>query len=313
MVFAGEDRPIDTTQHPGHDEIALLAEGTLDRERAERLRKHFLECRPCYGAYADLVEHRTAWLEGVGPRVPDALAAGVKSLAHSGREPRTGSSWGAERRFRRWWTPTVAAAALALWLLWPLLHRPSPPGMTGDQRSLVTGVLGDASAAGWVLPGGEGLGDEGDGKRYRLPGATTRADLNEAIRALESADAASPENQETAVLLAGIYVATNRLDEAKRYLDRAVPRFPREPRLLSTAAVIAARRSLPAAADSLLGLALALDPENRPALFNRGLLSLARGDTAGAAAAFFAVKTTAAGTPLGDRASRELAALGDDR
>jgi Flp pilus assembly protein TadD len=80
----------------------------------------------------------------------------------------------------------------------------------------------------------ERLAPRGYTPRYFLARALQlQGETTEAIRALQAANAASPDEQEPQLALAAVYAATERMDQAERTLRSALDRAPHHPLLMA--------------------------------------------------------------------------------
>lgn len=87
----------------------------------------------------------------------------------------------------------------------------------------------------------------------------------EAIRHLERARQAQPDDERLAYALATLFRSTGRLREARQLLDRLLTASPRRPEIALERGLVALDENRPVEAEPHLRQALALDPESRDA------------------------------------------------
>jgi hypothetical protein len=277
-------------RHPSPEAIA----GLLDPERRGagelRLRAHLMNCRRCFGLYAELAQTQLDWRWGERARaVPAELIATAKQMAVP-TTPRP-----------QWRTAGFAAAAAlavvassGLWFA----------STSRDRRALepVRAAVSEVSRTGMTLthdvaPAGPALRATG----VADPRALSRA-LDELARRYDQAGS----TEETAYWLAAGMMAEGD-PGARAILAEAVERYPKSWRLANLSAVLDYREGRLADAERKLGALLERRPRDPVASFNRALLLKEQGrrdELAGMGAHLS--RAVPPGTPLAARVKTEL-------
>jgi hypothetical protein len=308
----------ETDSHPDIESLGRLVDGRAKPQEATALRTHLARCRGCMALYAEVVRIRADTLAShIDLQVSPELIALGKSLG-----PRTGRSTaarrgpmlrhGARRRIPtlRLGATTIVVVLLAAGLNW-LGRGARPPG--GDPPPAVVAsvraAIAAASCRGLVFPHVDGLPDSATGN-YRGGDASAALQLGEAVEQLVAARERRPDSPAVTYWLAAGMLAQNRLDGARLALAERRQRFPRDESLAILEAILAHREGKPRAAAALLRLILTRHPDSGLARLNLALVQRELGRTAEATALFRLVRDSCPGTPLAQRATRELAANG---
>lgn len=295
--------------HLSEETLAALAEGQETADLGPGVREHLLECRTCHAAYAEAVRLRAQWLDQPEAFVPEesSIAEGL-AVAHG----RSRSARTAARRLPLFLRPLPATAAgtlllaamLVLVFLSPVWNRSG--SVLEMEVSLIQPVVAALSSQGLVLPGGE------DGPTNQVAyraGADLRDDVVTAIGAVTEAYEGGDTSAETSYWVVAGRLAAGQLQHARVVAAEARRAYPRDIRLIIAQAVLAYRESNLPLADELLAEALAIDPHDPAAAFNRGLVLLELGRPEEARSHLQAVAMRQADRSIGQRASELLLAL----
>jgi anti-sigma factor RsiW len=293
--------------HIDLEELAQQAEGTLEPSRAAEVRAHLAGCPRCLAAYDEAVRDRAAWLGAPdsfeSPAIWEQAHADVLERADAGRTMivRSPSSTRKGARTRWAWTAVAAGLAATLWFgIAPMSRRSErlvlPPAIRAAAE--------DASSRGLVLPGGE-AGANANPVAFRNDGVSdVSPEITRAIARYE-------HDRDSAALHAACIglVVNGRLANARDYIQEGLKRDERDPVLQTLAADLAYRESNLDEATKRLRAALELRPHDPIATLDLGIVLAETGETAEAKRLFESVAKGHRGTPLGDRAAREISTL----
>jgi len=300
--------------HIGLEDLGLLAEGRVEPLTRARMCEHLARCRACMASYADAVRYHAAWVArpGAFDPSPDLIAAGISAGESAAPGPRVvlparAESVAAPRR-----VALAAAAACAVVAAAILLGAGGGDTLLHPwQRTIpapIRTALESASAVGFVLPGGERAAAS-RGPVYRGSPAAENPRLEAALQqCLDRYESGRVGPVETYAAGAG-FIATGQLLAARELVNEGLTRYPDDPRLLVLAADVAFRMSQLGRSEELLRKALRARPDDPIAALDLGLVLADQGRAAEARREWLAVIAARPGTPLADRAGRELARL----
>jgi hypothetical protein len=287
-----------TSAHPSDESLAELALGRLDEITARHVEEHLARCPECFAAYADAVRFEVA-----SKPEENLLSEEDRRLAHGiAAAPRALRPAVVPRRSPLRWAVPLAMATLAVVgvLGWWNRRHPEP---VIDSRDPVQVAIGESSARGMVLPGGESWADRSlPDYRGSSPGPESADDslVDAALRSLQENGLA-----DDAVRALSGYVAEGRLRVAQTFASSARRRFPRDDRLALLEGVIAYRQGDLARAEQTLQSILARSPRNALARLDLAILLRER-DPATARPHLERVIREESGSPLARRAERLL-------
>jgi hypothetical protein len=283
------------TEHPGLEELAELADGTLAPDTSRRVRSHLAVCRSCTAAYADAVRYRAAWLVR-----PEFFAAGEIPVPIE-----SGPGGSGRPRARRVAWSAAAGIAIATGIAWVATTGRAPTLGFGLPPAVRTASEW-ASARGLVLPGGDRLADRSapvfrSGEAVRPPGLEREVDS--LVVAYEGGER---DVAHTTRVVAGL-LAMDDLDAARGYAREGLLRSPGDVPLLTCAAAADYRRNDLGAAESRLRFALARAPHDPVVALDLALVLRQRGETT-EAAQLLARAAHGTSPTVASRARRELGA-----
>jgi predicted Zn-dependent protease len=172
----------------------------------------------------------------------------------------------------------------------------------------IRAALESSSAVGLVLPGGENAAASRV-RVYRGTGPAEDPQLDAALAAsIERYESGHNGAAEAYTVSAG-FMATGQLTAARDLVEEGLMRHPGDPRLLVLAADLAYRSSDLELSEQRLRAALSRRPRDPIATLDLALVLADRGREGEARRAFLSVIAEQPGTPLAERARRELARL----
>ncbi len=295
--------------HLTEETLAALAEGQEASDLGPEVREHLLECRTCHAAYAEAVRLRAQWLEEPAAFVPEenSIAEGLAVARGRSRQGKT-----AARKLPLFLRPIPATAAGTVLLAAVLMLVFFSPvwNQSGSELereiSLLQPVITALSSQGLVLPGGE---DGGANQVTYRAGANLSDEVVTAIGAVTEAYEGGNTSAETSYWVVAGRLAAGQLQHARVVAAEARRAHPTDIRLITAQAVLAYRESNLTLADELLSEALAIDPHDPAAAFNRGLVLLELGRPEEARSYLHAVAMRQADRSIGRRASELLLTL----
>jgi tetratricopeptide (TPR) repeat protein len=268
---------------------------------ADAIRDHLARCAACRGQYAEAVRQRARALAG---REPEAVDAGLLEAARRipERAARGTARIPSSPRWRPGWRrvlPASVGAALVFALAFVLGRTGTAPRdpLGGRERAQLVSALAEGSLRGMILPGAEAASPP------NVPATRSGAARHEgALTPVVARLARLTEDQRAPasvyVDLAAAYLALDRVADAQGTLDSAGRRFPADPRLLTLRAIAAYRDNRLENAERWLRRALDADPRYPPARFNLALLLRESGRSAEARAAGARLGAPSAGSLL---------------
>ena len=287
-----------SSEHLTPEELAALADGSLERHDARRVVAHVEHCARC----AEVYHGGVCVLGSLGDELPaHALPdAVVERTRGEGRRGRAGKRGRAYRRL----IPLVAAGGLAL-LLWPRGgERPAALGL--DLFPVIESAAGAASSYSMlIIPGTENR-IVSPGTTYRSGAPKAPARLQDALDALlemrddDTFNAAAVYALIAGEIAAGNYRMANDLagDAMRLFGERAEFSAARGIALFHLEHLASARAALEAAA----GLA----PDQPVYRYNLAVVLHETGESDACRALAAGVALEAAGTPLAERAQALL-------
>lgn len=269
--------------------------------------RHLGQCPQCFAAYAEAVEHRSAWLQD-----PEASALqhprGLKGTAGGRRSaPDTPAPGGLSRMPGSVWAAAlVAACALAVALgIW-LRGTPEKKALPDlAYAPVIQAAVNEYSARGLILPGGENAAAD-DLPEYRGETSSRSESLDRAIRALHRAYERNPDSAGVGVELVAANLAAENLSVARTLTREQLRTHPRDPRVQVLAAIVAYQDDDLQEADRHLQSALDEFPDYGPARLNRALVLVRMGRLEEAKSILREVAGDHPRQPLGRRAERIL-------
>jgi len=214
-------------EHASPEMLAALVDGTLKPQVSKEVELHLRHCRRCFATYGELARMQASTGTGFGLKTaPPAWMAEAKAIARPVPPPRSG--------FPRSLAAIALVAAVLGFALVPMLTRESAfvmPGPIAEQL---------AQSGDWVYVAGA----EANSNDARRGSADLVPGVDDALTELgrrynEVKTEGDPHAAAMAAALVSGYLATGYPNTANEYLRDALPRFPKDPELLSAAAAVA--------------------------------------------------------------------------
>jgi hypothetical protein len=253
--------------HPELNELAQLAEGTLDEPDASRIRKHLTRCRSCTAAYADAVRYRAAWLaeeeafhlDSSDRRIlREALGEGSGAGRRRSRALRLGSA-------------LVAAAVLAVFAVAVFQAMNAAPTLGFRLSPAVLEASAQSSGRGLVLPGAEKHADRFRPElRAGLPSSSLELD-REMKAAVESYESGSRGPDDSGRVVAAL-LAHGEIEAARGYAREGLRKYPSAVPLLVFGAAADYRANDIGGAEELLRRAAGRAPHDPLVALDLGLV-----------------------------------------
>jgi len=293
--------------HVNLEDLARLADGTMEPREATALHEHLARCRSCTAAYAEAVRYRAAWLANPSAFRPTRalVDAGLRSRSQdtSIEHPvRTAPS--SRVRRNRWiaagaMITLVAAVAIVVGVV-RMDRRIASPDLPAPIRA----ALEASSARGLVLPGGE----RGAIRASPIDRSGGTGAVSEPVKqAIEAYERGLRTSEQTYVVGAGL-LAGGQLDAARGYVEEGLQHHPNDVPLLVLSADVAYRASELPSAERALRQALATRPRNAVVSIDLAIVLAESGHTQEAERLFRNVARGSA-EPLAERARQELARI----
>jgi hypothetical protein len=302
--------------HVSHEEIAAFVDGSLGEIDEARIRVHLDCCDRCMDNY-----RYAARFTG--------MSAGVIPIDSPGKEAVRAAKAVVERRYRRgrrgsraggrWLAglspvarTLAAAVVVAVFVAVVVWLRPGAGGgfdPWSDSMSPVTDALVNASERNpLVFPGVETEISSAPAV-VRSGAAPLTPSLDETLSGLAADYNEDKVSVEEARWLAGGYLATGQLDNARVYLEDALTRFPADRDIRVLAGMLAWSANDLGRATDLLESVVEEEPDHTTAVFNLAIVKKETGDRETARDLFEKVRLLAPGSPLAVRADTELKEL----
>ena len=287
-------RPSNTIELDAHlpeETLARLAEAGTGLEEDEASVRHLAACRTCMAAYSDAVRYRAAWIAA-----PELFGDDVVALPkprQPSRAPRLALA-----------ASVLVVAGLTAALLWRTPER-QPVAVAGPDAAVLA-LLESASAADLVFPGGEAGAARSDAA-YRA-GAGVSDAAHDSLEALRARYELGPRSPDLLYTLAAGLTAAGRTDLAHDYVSEGRSLHPPDARFMALEAILARRQGDATEAARAMREARLAAPDDVTLMLDEALLLSEAGQQADAEAMLREVIRRASGSPLADRARRELQA-----
>jgi len=275
--------------HPDKELVAALVHGNVAPSEAQSIERHMASCDECFSAYAEAVEAEIQQWNAAPVPLEEYWRRAALDVAREGTRT--------QRERPRPWKPVAvmgaasfAIAILAFWFLRPGIR---PTVVSGPLATIV----GEASARGLVLPGGEAWADRTiPPYRGPTPGDPEAQMALRSLARLRSAD--------DAVGAVSGSVALGQLRVAQSLLEESKQRFAGDSRVSILEAVLAYEEGDLAAAKTLLEAVVRERPHDPLARLDLAIVMIARGRDLEAQEHLEVVIKDANGSPLAARAER---------
>ncbi|HEX5133408.1 MAG TPA: tetratricopeptide repeat protein [Candidatus Krumholzibacteria bacterium] len=299
-----------TELHLTDEQLASLADNSLEGADRGLLLEHLRACPTCRETFRDTIRYRAMLLADASLfRAPDDAVRDARRIGEGNRrrEPRVlpGIRWlltpGALAGL------TAAAMVVTAIALWQSGYGPHRPDYARLFQPLQQATASASSEGSIVLPGAEDVAATAS-PLYRSghvePSEAIDSALDELMRAYRNRP-----NQEIAHWLITGCLATGDVERAAIYARDARLRFPDESRFVVLDAIVAYRSNEMDRAEHLLQSALENDPDNGAAMLNLALVQYEMGQADSARRTLEMVRAHFPGSALDARATALIADL----
>ena len=295
-----------TELHLTNDQIAALADDSMEEAQRAFLIEHLRQCEACHDEFQETVRYRCILLaDATVFRAPDDAVTMAKRIS---LDRHAGATAHRARRFapRMGFALAAAAVLVAAAAVW---HSGIRPGARGNDQWFepLQNAAASASAEGSIiLPGVESTSITSP--LHRSGFVEKNAAISSALTELARVYGEHAEPDVAHWLISG-FLATGDVESAGIYVRDARLQFPDDTRFLVLDAIVAYRSSEMDRAERLLQTALESDPRNGAALLNLALVQYEIGRWDSARRTLQMVRSQFPGSPLEARAATLISDL----